>query len=84
MGALPLPCDYPDPPDIARVLRAGWPDRTTPLEPSDDPRCPLCSQAAEVIVTDLDGQVVGCDECLAFWEAGWYAVGEHERFRGVL
>ena len=38
----------------------------------------------KLIVTDLDGQVVGCDGCLAFWEAGWYAVGEHERFRGVV
>lgn len=76
--------DLPDPPDIARVLRTGYPDRVPPLEPTEDPRCPLCGLPAEVIVTDLDGQVVGCDECLAFWEAGWYAVGERERFHGRI
>ena len=79
---IPLGGDYPDAPDIARVLRTGYPDASPPLEPADDPRCPLCDQPAEVIVTDLDGVLVGCDGCLAFWEAGWYAVGERERFRG--
>jgi len=76
--------DLPDPPDIARALRTGYPDRALPLEPSEDPRCPLCGLPAEVIVTDLDGQVVGCDECLAFWEAGWFAVGERECYRGRI
>lgn len=62
--------DLPDPPDIARTLRTGYPEAVAPV--AESPRCPVCGAEAEVYVL-VDGDVAGCDTCATLCLACWYA-----------
>lgn len=66
----------PDAPWIRDAERDGMP-------PYDDPdtSCPICGKDCETIYTDINGDAVGCNNCLTLWEAGeWH--NEQERLEG--
>ena len=57
--------DIPDHPVIRNLERTGYPDGREP----EYPRCPICGAECETIYQDVDGDIFGCDECVATKDA---------------
>ena len=53
----------PDAPDIRRTEATGWPRR------AEWPRCPVCGAECETLYRGLDGEVLGCEDCVTASEA---------------
>lgn len=51
------------------------------LEPPEyeNPECPVCGSECETIVSSLNGEVLGCNECLHFEDAfDWWEARKEE------
>lgn len=57
--------DVPDHPVIRNMERTGYPDGKEP----EYPRCPICGVECDTIYQDVDGDIFGCDECVATKDA---------------
>ena len=55
----------PDDPRIREAEMYGMP----PYDDDPEPTCPICGKECETIYTNVDGDAVGCDECLTLLEA---------------
>lgn len=58
--------DIPDHPDIAEALRTGYPRR---FQHAPEIVCPVCDEEAEIIYRDIHNQTVGCNNCIAIYDA---------------
>lgn len=57
--------DIPDHPVIRNLERTGYPDSKAP----EYPRCPICGAECKTIYQDVDGDIFGCDQCVATKDA---------------
>lgn len=60
-----LLCDHPI---IRNIEATGYPDGQEPI----CPKCPVCGAETDIVIKDIYGEIVGCDECLKridAWEA---------------
>ncbi len=56
---------------MEQVPDAPW-IRDAELNGMDGPpeiQCPVCGEDCETIYTDINGDPVGCNECITLWEA---------------
>ncbi len=49
----------------------GWGVTDYPGPPTDSPAplCPICGEETETLYANIDGEIVGCPECLKFVDA---------------
>lgn len=50
---------YPDNPIISRIMRTGYPDNR------EEPRCPVCDSDLSATLYKVDGEIVGCQDCVS-------------------
>lgn len=53
--------DFPENPIVQNMERTGYPDGKEP----EYPVCPVCGHGTDTIYVRDDGDIVGCDWCIA-------------------
>ena len=46
------------------LIRYAQKNGFAPWNVPKEPRCPICGQDAESFYKDIDGEIVGCDNCI--------------------
>lgn len=56
----------PDDPIIRCAEETGYPPW---IDPTKEPCCPVCGEVCDTFYRNVDGDVVGCDNCVTAYDA---------------